>query len=353
MNTLQSTDYPVVFNDTMQQLAAFIKQNHYSKVFVLTDELTTRHCLPVLQPVLDELPQYDLIEITSGEENKNIDFCIGIWKMLVDFGADRHSLLINLGGGVITDMGGFAASTFKRGIDFIQIPTTLLSQVDASVGGKTGIDMDHIKNIIGTFTSPKAVFIAHEFLQTLPKRQILSGLAEMLKHGLIADANYWQELASADGQLPDQELVYQSVIIKNRIVIEDPHERGIRKALNFGHTVGHAVEAYSLENDANHLTHGEAVAIGMVCEAWLSHQKAGLSADELQQIVEVITKRYPKYYLDDACYTVLHELMKKDKKNKGSEINCTLLTKIGECSIDNICTEEELCNSLKFYSSLN
>lgn len=352
MDTIQSTDYPVVVRHTMQRLLQFIRQANYSKIFVLTDELTSRHCLPVLQPVLDELPQYDLIEVTSGEENKNIDFCIGIWKMLVDFGADRHALLINLGGGVITDMGGFAASTYKRGIDFIQVPTTLLAQVDASVGGKTGIDLDHVKNLIGTFTFPKAVFVAHEFLQTLPKRQILSGMAEMLKHGLIADARYWHDLVRAGLQLPNEDLVNRSIEIKNRIVMDDPHERGFRKALNFGHTIGHAVETYSLENDANHLTHGEAIAIGMICEAWLSHKKLTLSAEELQEIVGLITEWYPKYYLDEGCHTVLNELMRKDKKNKGAEINCTLLTKIGECEIDHICTEEELCDSLKYYASL-
>lgn len=352
MDTIQSTDYPVYFTHTLQQLADFIKKGRYSKVFVLTDELTSRHCLPVIQPVLDQLPGYDLIEIASGEENKNIDFCIGIWKMLVDFGADRHSLLVNVGGGVITDMGGFAASTYKRGIDFVQVPTTLLSQVDASVGGKTGIDLNHIKNIIGTFTSPKAVFIVQEFLDTLPKRQILSGMAEMLKHGLITDADYWNDLVQQGMKTPTQEQIYQSVAIKNRIVMEDPHERGFRKALNFGHTIGHAVETYSLENDTVHLTHGEAIAMGMICEAWLSHKKSTLSAEELKQITDVISSWYPKYYLDESCHTLLHELMRKDKKNKGTEINCTLLTHIGECSIDHICTEEELCDSLKFYASL-
>ncbi|WP_460678521.1 3-dehydroquinate synthase [Mucilaginibacter koreensis] len=349
---IQSTDYSVYVKNTLQHLADFIQQGQYSKIFVLTDELTSKHCLPLIQPVLDKLPAYDLIEIASGEENKNIDFCIGIWKMLVDFGADRHALLINLGGGVITDMGGFAASTYKRGIDFIQVPTTLLSQVDASVGGKTGIDMDHIKNIIGTFTSPKAVFVAHEFLETLPKRQILSGLAEMLKHGLIADAEYWNNLVALGPKMPAEDLVNRSVEIKNRIVMDDPHERGFRKALNFGHTIGHAVETYSLENDANHLTHGEAIAMGMICEAWLSHKKSTLSAEALDQIVEVIRKWYPKYYLDDTCHTILHGLMKKDKKNKGAEVNCTLLTRIGDCTIDHICTEEELCDSLKYYASL-
>ncbi|MBS7565298.1 3-dehydroquinate synthase [Mucilaginibacter sp. Bleaf8] len=355
MDTLHCIDYPVYFNDTLTELVNFIEQGKYSRFFILTDEHTSEHCLPLLQSRLQHLDgKYDIIEVNAGEESKNIDFCCGIWKMLIDFSADRHSLLINLGGGVIGDMGGFAASTFKRGIDFVQVPTTLLSQVDASVGGKTGIDFDNLKNIIGTFTSPKAVFIEHGFLTTLPERQILSGYAEMLKHGLIADAEYWNALKAQGSHLtlPSAELIYRSVAIKNKVVLADPFEKGYRKCLNFGHTIGHAVETYSLQNDENHLTHGEAVAIGMICEAWLSHKKSGLSAEELDEIATVLNNLYPKYHLDDSCHTVLHSLMKADKKNNGSDINCTLLHKIGECSIDHICTEEELCDSLSYYSKL-
>src|ERR1700710_3093255 len=194
MNTIQSDNYPIHFDNSIAELVRFIRQGNYSRFFILTDEHTSVHCLPALTDQLNDADNYDLIEINAGEESKDIDFCIGIWKMLIDFAADRQSLLINLGGGVVSDLGGFAASTFKRGIDFVHVPTTLLSQVDASVGGKTGIDIDSIKNIIGTFTQPKAVFIAYDFLKTLPPRQILSGLAEMLKHGIIADANYWEEL---------------------------------------------------------------------------------------------------------------------------------------------------------------
>jgi len=355
MDTIESIDYPVVFNDTLTQLVRFVEQGNYTRFFILTDEHTGEHCLPLLQSRFEHLnDRYDVIEVSAGEESKNIDFCSGIWKMLIDFSADRHSLMINLGGGVIGDMGGFAASTYKRGIDFVQVPTTLLSQVDASVGGKTGIDFDNLKNIIGTFTSPKAVFIEHAFLETLPQRQILSGYAEMLKHGLIQDANYWNELKNLGSllQLPAAELVYQSVAIKNKVVVADPFEKGFRKCLNFGHTIGHAVETYSLQNDDDHITHGEAVAIGMICEAWLSHKKAGLSWDELNEITTVLNGLYPKYELDDACHSVLHALMKKDKKNQGDDINCTLLHRIGECSIDHICTEEELCDSLSYYTNL-
>ncbi|MDB5026208.1 MAG: aroB [Mucilaginibacter sp.] len=352
MNTLNSIGYPIYFNNTIAELVKFIEQGNYSRFFVLTDENTAKHCLPVIRSHIDKLDNFDIIEINAGEESKNIDFCVGVWKMLIDFGADRQSLLINLGGGVISDLGGFTASTYKRGIDFVHVPTTLLSQVDASVGGKTGVDLDNIKNIIGTFAQPKAVFIEHSFLQTLPARQILSGLAEMLKHGLIFDAGYWNLLKDSDLKSPSAELVYKSVEIKNKVVIEDPHEKGIRKSLNFGHTIGHAVETYSLMNDKNPLTHGEAIAIGMICEAKLSNIKVGLSNAELTQINEVIGNLYPKYNIAESSHNVLYSIMQKDKKNQSGKINCTLLTSIGQCRIDNICTEDELCESLRYYSTL-
>lgn len=351
MNTIQSDNYAVYFDNALDELVNFIKKGKYTKFFILTDENTGEHCLPLLTNKLDGLA-YDLIEVQSGEENKNIDFCVGVWKMLIDFGADRKSLMINLGGGVITDMGGFAASTYKRGIDFVQVPTTLLSQVDASVGGKTGIDVDGIKNIIGTFTMPKAVFIAHEFLQSLPPRQILSGLAEMLKHGLIVDAAYWTKLKSSDLKNPSVDLVHRSVEIKNEIVLEDPHEKGIRKALNFGHTIGHAVETYSLLHDEDSLSHGEAIAIGMICESYIAHKKAGLTLAELDEIVAVLSNLYSKYTINEDSFDELLLNMQKDKKNVGNEINCTLLTHIGRYSIDNVCTASELCDSLRYYINL-
>jgi 3-dehydroquinate synthase len=353
MDTLLSINYPIYFDNSISELVKFIEQGRYSRVFVLTDENTAKYCLPVIREKIDTLDNFDIIEINAGEESKDIDFCIGIWKMLIDFGADRQALMINLGGGVISDLGGFAASTFKRGIDFVHVPTTLLSQVDASVGGKTGIDIDSIKNIIGTFTQPKAVFIEYGFLQSLPPRQILSGMAEMLKHGLIADAEYWNVLKGSDLEHPSAELVYRSVEIKNKVVIADPTETGIRKCLNFGHTVGHAVETYSLLNDdSRHLSHGEAIAIGMICEAWLSHQKTGLSAGGLTEITDVLSSLYPKYLLEETANEELYQLMKKDKKNQFGRINCTLLSKIGAYSLDNICTEAELCESLAYYATL-
>ncbi|WP_425562809.1 3-dehydroquinate synthase [Mucilaginibacter panaciglaebae] len=352
MDTIESNNYNIYFQNSLSELASFVEKGGYSRFFILTDENTAKYCLPLLRERLGDPDNFDIIEVNAGEESKDIDFCIGVWKMLIDFGADRQSLLINLGGGVISDLGGFAASTFKRGIDFVHVPTTLLSQVDASVGGKTGIDINSIKNIIGTFTQPKAVFIEGEFLKTLPSRQILSGTAEMLKHGLICDAEYWNQLKQSDLTTPADWMVYRSVAIKNAVVLEDPNEKNIRKSLNFGHTIGHAVETYSLINDKDSLSHGEAIAIGMICEAYLSHKKSSLSAEELTEITQVLMNLYPRYNLKTADNTTLIDYMLKDKKNQNGKINCTLLSKIGQFNIDNICTEEELIEGLNYYANL-
>jgi len=352
MNKIDSINYPIFFDSITTGLDDFISAGKYTRFFILTDEHTGKYCLQYLQDRLKVNSEYDVIEISAGEESKSIDFCVGIWRNLIDFGADRNALLINLGGGVVTDLGGFAASTYKRGIDFIHIPTTLLSQVDASVGGKNGIDIFNLKNIIGTFTQPKAVFIEHAFLETLPARQMKSGLAEMLKHGLIADAAYWNLLKVSDLEHLSAELIRDSIIIKNKVVIADPTERGLRKILNFGHTIGHAIESYSLDHDENPLTHGEAVVAGMICETWLSHQKAGLPLNQMQEIIDFLLGIYGKYEIQENCYPFLNNIMKKDKKNINGKINCSLLGQIGECVIDNICTDEELCDSLRYYASL-
>ena len=352
MKTLQSNTYPIHFENSLQELGHFIAANDYSKILVLVDTHTGEHCLPLLEAALPDLTDFDIIEIDPGEENKNIDFCIGIWKMMLDFKADRNSLLINLGGGVITDIGGFAASTFKRGIDFVQVPTTLLAQVDASVGGKTGIDMDQVKNIIGTFTQPKAVFIEPAFLKTLAHRQIVSGFAELIKHGLIYDADLFNTLSQMRPVQVSQEIIYRSVEIKNEVVTADPFEKGLRKILNFGHTIGHALESHSLMNDKDPLLHGEAIAIGFICESFLSVRYSGLADTELQQIQSVVLKTFSKYLVDPASFPALIELMLNDKKNVDGNINFSLLRSIGDCDTDTFCTEEDIVESLNYYSSL-
>ncbi|TXI14131.1 MAG: 3-dehydroquinate synthase [Pedobacter sp.] len=353
MKPIQSLGYTIFFEHKLSELQKFLSENTYSKVFVLVDTNTEKYCLPILQDTLANIVQFDVIEVDSGEENKNIDFCIGIWKTLIDFEADRNSLLINLGGGVVTDMGSFAAATFKRGIDFIQVPTTLLAQVDASVGGKTGIDLDHVKNIIGTFTQPKAVFIATDFLETLDQRQLRSGFAELIKHGLIYDASFFKQIQHIQPNEVIPTMIRRSVEIKNKIVTIDPLEKGLRKTLNFGHTIGHALESYSLKHDTSPLLHGEAIAIGFICEAYLSMKKNGLSENEFSEIQQTILAHYPQYNLQDSALPNLLEIMKNDKKNISDRINFSLLSKIGHCDINIFCPEEAIRESLLYYAQIN
>ena len=349
---IESTGYDVVFDDTLRELANFIQAPNYTKVMILTDRNTSIHCLPVLQAAMPGFDGYDVIEVDPGEENKNIDFCVGIWKMMLDFGADRQSLLVNLGGGVVTDMGGFAASTFKRGIDFVQVPTTLLSQVDASVGGKTGIDLYHVKNIIGTFAQPKAVFISTRFLETLDKRQLVSGFAEVIKHGLISDRKFYEEVKGEDAAQLSLVHIKHSVSLKNEVVTQDPLEKGLRKTLNFGHTIGHAIESYSLANDANPLLHGEAIAVGMICEGYLAHRLNGLTKAELDDVIHTFRTHFPDYRYEVEIYGQLLTLMKNDKKNAGDRIGFALISRIGECSIDVFVDEDLIKESLDFYRQL-
>lgn len=349
MQPIQSLGYNVYFEENLESLLPFIENRGYSQVLVLVDRNTNDHCLPVLQNAIPDLIHYDIIEVDPGEENKNIDFCIGVWKTMLDFGADRKALMINLGGGVVTDMGGFAASTYKRGIDFIQIPTTLLSQVDASVGGKTGIDLDNVKNIIGTFTQPQAVFISTQFLQTLDDRQMRSGFAEVIKHGLIQDKNLYEACKTVDLEHVSADLVYRSVQIKNNVITQDPTEKGLRKILNFGHTIGHAIEGYSLYNDEVPLLHGEAIAIGMICEAYLSYKMTGLSQDELNDITNTLIDKYPAYSYTTGHYDAFIELMRNDKKNEDNKIGFALLKEIGDCTYNIYADIEEIKSALDYY----
>ncbi len=352
MEPINSAGHSIYFESGLSPLKNIISENKYSKIFVFADTNTSALCIPIFRSFLDELEDFDIIETDPGEENKNIDFCIGIWKTLLDFGADRKCLMINLGGGVITDMGGFVASTYKRGIDFINIPTTLLSQVDASVGGKTGIDIDNVKNMVGTFSLPKAVFIEHVFLTTLSKRELLSGFSEMIKHGLIADAAYYKQLKNSDYQHIEPQAIYRSVQIKNEVVTEDPLEKGLRKILNFGHTIGHAVETYALTHDKKPLTHGEAIAIGMICEAFLSAKYCNLTSDELNDISTNIGSIYPKYTIKEKSFKALLSLMESDKKNEDGQIMFSLLDKIGKCTFNCRVTADDILSSLNYYNSL-
>lgn len=329
-------------------------ENKKSKLFILLDEHTLQHCFPKLVSDIPAFANAEVIEIESGEVNKNIEICTHIWHALTELGADRDSILVNLGGGVITDMGGFIAGIYKRGIRFIHIPTTLLAQVDASVGGKTGIDMDHIKNHLGLFNNPLAVYVDPRFLTTLGKREIYSGYAEIIKHALIADRSYWDLIKKTD--LSDnsswEKLIHPSIQLKNEIVSSDPEEKGLRKILNFGHTIGHAVESYSMENSTRLLLHGEAVAIGMICESYLSHRHHHLNKTDLDDIVKFITSVYPYYSLEELAFHRIMELMKNDKKNKNNQLNFTLLKGIGSATFDNFLPATEVKDALNFYKAV-
>lgn len=357
MKSLNANGYSVYIGSIADlPLQKMLNSAEYKKArkIVLVDENSLRHCFPLIAGETESLRDAEIIEVESGEGNKNIGICTGIWEALSEMHADRQTVVVNLGGGVICDMGGFIASAYKRGIRFIHIPTTLLSQVDASVGGKVGIDLAGLKNQVGFFANPQAVFIDPVFLKTLSKREILSGFAEVIKHGLIADKEYWDVIRKSDlgGENNWEPIIHQSISIKNKIVMEDPSEKGIRKKLNFGHTIGHALESFSLEGNEMPLTHGEAVAIGMVCEAWLSHRYRKLSQQELEQIVDLITNWYPHRSLGDTDYHRLIELMRNDKKNNDSAIGFTLLESIGHAVYDCTCTADQIKDALRYYVSL-
>lgn len=339
---------------------------------MLTDTTTLQVCWPLVSDVAC-FEGAQMITIGATDDNKTLDSLTHVWTALQKGGATRHSLLVNLGGGMVTDLGGFAASTFKRGLKFINIPTTLLGQVDASVGGKTGINFGGLKNEIGVFCCADSVILSPEFLRSLDTKNLLSGYAEMLKHGLLSNEENWAELLSFDLEALDHlatpeaasgrnnapqsmaggqwqklgMLVAKSVGIKERIVEEDPEERGLRKALNLGHTAGHAIESLALEQ-GRPVLHGYAVAWGLVCELFLSVVKCGFPKDRFRQTVQFIRQHYGDFAFDCKQYEHLHEFMLHDKKNKGGIINFTLLGDIGDIRINQQAEKEEIFEMLDF-----
>jgi 3-dehydroquinate synthase len=323
----------------------------YTQIAVLVDENTKVHCYPLLK---DLLPTHQLIEIQSGEEQKNLETCTHIWKKLTEAEFDRKTLLINLGGGVIGDMGGFCAATYKRGIDFIQVPTTLLSQVDASVGGKLGIDFGAFKNHIGVFQEPIKVLVDTTFLRTLPFRELRSGFAEVIKHCLIADKQAWKKLITKDIQKQDWDsIVPHSIAIKYQVVSQDPKEKGLRKILNFGHTIGHAIEGFYLSNPLkSKLLHGEAIAIGMIAEAWLAVKKGFIQSTELAEIQHYILKIFGKSPIEISHFEPIAKNAFQDKKNENGVIMASLLAEIGKANYDIPITAEDIKESLAFYHEI-
>ncbi len=350
MTTLQLSDYTIFIGDHGTELSAYISQNKYSKVAVLVDENTHQHCLPAFLEKLDI--ECSIIELPAGEQHKNLLSCRHVWEEMMICGMDRHSLLINLGGGVIGDIGGFCAATYMRGIDFIQIPTTLLSQVDASIGGKLGIDFKSVKNSVGLFKNPNAVFVNPEFLKTLPAAEIRSGFAEVVKHALIADADCWGNMSKLENlmEVNWSPLINHSLRIKQQVVEMDLFEKGPRKALNFGHTVGHAIESFSFDADSP-LLHGDAVAIGMICESWLSHKLNSLPEESLLEITTYIRRLYPTFKFQESDFPTILDFMKKDKKNKAGQINFTMIPEMGKVVWDQYVEEDMIKESLKYYLS--
>jgi 3-dehydroquinate synthase len=337
------------FIDSPADVLSYLKEKGYSSVFILADENTAEQCYPLLP---EELKQPEkLITIPAGEEQKNLVSAEDIWIKLLLQEADRNSVLLNLGGGMITDLGGFAASVFKRGIPFIHIPTTLLGMVDAAIGGKTGINFAHFKNQLGTFTLADAVFICPAFLQTLPQRELISGFAEVIKYGLIADLSFWKELKKMDpAQVTDWlPIIKKCVETKQEVTAKDPKEKGLRKILNFGHTVGHAIESYSLDNDNAPLLHGEAIAIGMICEVYISMHKSGLLQTDFESIRDHLSSIFPAYRISKDIYPQLLEYIRGDKKNANGSIQMVCLKAIGEAVYGISCSEEEIMAALNYY----
>jgi len=338
MQTIKANSYSIFFNEEGYSfLSSILKPTAYSKIYILVDENTSEYCLPTFLANLATEIEIEIIEIETGEEHKNIETCLQLWHSLTETGGDRKSVLINLGGGVVSDLGGFVACTFKRGIDFINVPTTLLSMVDASVGGKNGVDLGQLKNQIGIIREPKAVIVNSTFLETLPQLEMRSGLAEMLKHGLIFDKNYWDKFKdlSALNSEDLESLIHQSIEIKNKIVSEDLTENGIRKALNFGHTLGHAIESYFLENESKtKLLHGEAVAVGMILESYISLEKKLLSNEEYQEIKYIIKDIFNTIEFNEEDIEKIIELLIFDKKNEFGKIQFSLLDGIGKIKIN-------------------
>ena len=335
-------------------LNEYIDQIKPSKIFILVDENTHNYCLPILLPNLETDAPFEIIEIEAGEENKNIGTATQLWEIFSEMEADRKSLLINLGGGVITDMGGFVASTYKRGFKFINIPTTLLAMCDASIGGKTGIDHQFLKNIIGTFALPETIFFYPKFLETLKFEELRSGFAEMLKHGLIADAQHWNDLISIEKIAPEfiEPFIKKSMEIKSNVVSQDFKEENVRKTLNFGHTIGHAVESLFLKK-GNLIPHGEAVALGMICETHLAFLCGLIDVDVSSVIISKIKRLFPYIDISEFKNGAIMDLMFNDKKNQDGNINFSLINGIGNCLFDQKLSAEQIILTLNFYRELN
>jgi len=345
---ISTKTYTIRFNkDGYESLENLVNNKSYSKLFVIVDENSKKHCLSKLNNKVSL--RLNTLEIKSGEINKNINTCLEVWNLLTKLEADRRSLIINLGGGVITDMGGFIASTFKRGIDFVNIPTTLLSMVDASVGSKTGINFNLIKNQIGLFSDPKLVIIDDDFLATLPTREIASGYAEIYKHTILSNENF-EQLTKNENLVYNCDLIRNSIKLKNEVVNKDKYENNIRKSLNFGHTIGHAIESVFLEKK-NKLLHGEAIAIGMICESFISVKTSDFEIEKSDKIKKHLKNIFQEInFSQDDIKNVL-SLIKFDKKNELNKPKFALISQIGKVNLDIEVDDSLIIESIKYYSN--
>jgi 3-dehydroquinate synthase len=344
--------YKIIIDPISDNHFSWLKDKQYAGWVVFVDSNTRELCLPLIQSFL-EGEKVVVIEAPEGELNKHLGTCQQLWEQMFAGGVGRRWCAICLGGGVLEDMSGFVASTFKRGIDFLQIPTTLLSMVDSSVGGKLGVDFYQLKNSIGLFANPIAVWIDPVFLKTLSPREIRSGYAEIIKHGLIADRQQWdnlRQLTSLDG-VDWQQIIPASVNVKREVVLEDPFEKGLRKALNFGHTIGHAIESYWLDTD-DRLLHGEAIAAGMIMEAWLSTKLEALTEEGLAEVVDHILAIYGHQAIPETAFPELVRLMQQDKKNEDHRINFTLLAAPGKAVVNATAEADLIEAAMRWYNTL-
>lgn len=342
-----------ILDQEFSALNQYITEQNPSQIFILVDENTHENCIPVLLANLDTEIPFEIIEIEAGEDAKTIATATQLWEILAEYKADRKSLLLNLGGGVITDMGGFVASTYKRGIKFLNIPTTLLAMCDASIGGKTGIDHQYLKNIVGTFANAEHILVYPPFLETLEFVELRSGFAEMLKHGLIACENHWNDLIALE-EITSENVaphIENSMMIKENVVVKDFKEENIRKILNFGHTIGHAVESLFLKT-GNIIPHGEAVALGMIAETHLAFLENLISEEIANTVIENIRKFYPYISIKDFKNDDIINLMINDKKNNHGKINFSLIEGIGKCNYDYKVSADNIEKSLDYYKNL-
>ncbi len=348
MATIKSTGYSITIGDTcFETLTKFLKKNKYTKHIIICDENSLTHCLPILLFNCEALNEAEIIELESGEENKTLETCTQVWGALTDIGADKKSLIINLGGGVVSDLGGFVASTYKRGIDFINVPTTLLAMADASVGGKTGIDFNGIKNHIGTITLPKGIFVNPDFLKTLSQRHLKNGFAEIIKIALIADSVFWNALKK-EKLTYTEAVITKAIELKNNIVKQDLNETSIRKALNFGHSIGHAIES-SLLSQQHDILHGEAVAAGIIMESRIAYQQKYITKKECDEICNYIHSIYSNIKLSAKTKQLALEYIKHDKKNEGDALCFALPKSIGNFEMSCNITTDDVLKAIENY----